>query len=267
MCEPLTVAKATSTTSTTVIDDATSATWSGSEHTGASAHDTATIGGQVSGFPASGTVTYSLFTNGACSGTATSTQNVTVNANGSVPTSSSTGALAGGSYAFRASYGGDSNYTTSTGACEPFTVATSATTVSTSVIDEATSAAWSGTEQTGATAHDTATIGGQVSGFPAGGTVIYSFFNNGACTGTAASTQTVTLNANGTVPNSSSTGALAGGSYAFRAAYSGDNSYGASTSACEPFSVKTTTTVSTTVIDNGTGLAWTNAEVVGASAH
>src|SRR5439155_1358562 len=256
MCEPLTVAKATSTTSTTVIDDATSATWSGSEHTGASAHDTATIGGQVSGFPASGTVTYSLFTNGACSGTATSTQNVTVNANGSVPTSSSTGALAGGSYAFRASYGGDGNYTTSTGACEPFTVATSATTVSTSVIDEATSAAWSGTEQTGATAHDTATIGGQVSGFPAGGTVIYSFFTNGACTGTPA-TQTVTVNANGTVPNSSSTGALAKGSYAYRAGYSGDANYAASTGTCEAFSVGTAaTSISTTVIDNGTGLAW-----------
>src|SRR5439155_1610545 len=166
-CEPFGVARVASTVATVVFDNATGLAWSGSEHTGASAHDTATIGGQVSGFPASGTVTYSLFTNGACSGTATSTQNVTVNANGSVPASSSTGALAGGSYAFRASYGGDGNYTTSTGACEPFTVATSATTVSTSVIDEATSAAWSGPEQTGATAHDTATIGGQVSGFPA----------------------------------------------------------------------------------------------------
>ena len=42
-----------------------------------------------------------------------------------------TGALAAGSYAFQATYGGDANYSGSTGACEPFSVAPAAATLST----------------------------------------------------------------------------------------------------------------------------------------
>ncbi|TMB93152.1 MAG: hypothetical protein E6J45_00420 [Chloroflexi bacterium] len=113
------------------------------------------------------------------------------------------------------------------------------TSVATTVIDDATNAAWSNTEIAGASAHDTASIGGQQTSLPASGTVTYSFFKNGTCSGSATSTQTVTVSSGGSVPNSSSTGALtATGSYAFRAAYSGDSNYGASTSPCEPFSIQ-----------------------------
>src|SRR5207244_1427421 len=100
---------------------------------------------------------------------------------------------------------------------------------------------WSGTEQTGATAHDTATIGGQRGGIAAGGTVTYSRFSNASCTGTAATTQMVTVSATGSVPDANSTVALATGSYAFQASYSGSANYGASTSPCEPFSVAAAT--------------------------
>ena len=48
----------------------------------------------------------------------------------------------------------------------------------------ATTKAWNGTEATGASAYDTATVIG-VAGFTPTGTVTYSFFPNSTCTGTA----------------------------------------------------------------------------------
>jgi hypothetical protein len=109
--------------------------------------------------------------------------------------------------------------------------------VTTAVVDDATGQAWSGSEQTGASAHDTASITGQLASFPASGTVTYTFFGNGSCTALAKTTQTVTVNPDGSVPNSNSTGPLTAGSYAFQAAYSGDGNYANATSACEPFTV------------------------------
>ena len=250
-CEPFSVrtggvrAVTSTTTATTVIDAATKAAWSGSETSGASAYDTATVT-TSNGFTATGTVSYSFFSNGTCAGTPGATDTVTVNADGTVPNSSTEGPLAGGSYAFQATYSGDSNYAGSTSACEPFSVRTggvravTSTTTATTVIDAATKAAWSGSETSGASAYDTATVTTS-NGFTATGTVSYSFFSNGTCAGTPGATDTVTLTAAGLVPNSHTEGPLAAGSYAFQATYSGDSSYGGSTSACEPFSVATST--------------------------
>jgi hypothetical protein len=66
----------------------------------------------------------------------------------------------------------------------------------------------------------------------------YSFYTNGSCAGTAVmqDTQTLTI-PNGTVPDSTATGALGAGSYAFEATYSGDTSYPASSGVCQNFSV------------------------------
>src|SRR5207244_8010831 len=118
------------------------------------------------------------------------------------------------------------NHGPSTGPCEAFGVATTLTTVTTTVIDNATGLAWSGSELTGAAAHDTAVINGQ-GVIAATGSVTYSFFANTGCTGTP-TTQTVVVNSSGGVPDSNSTGALAAGGYAFRAAYGGDVNYSAS---------------------------------------
>src|SRR5207249_2217281 len=140
-------------------------------------------------FAASGTVTYSLFHNSTCALPAFSTQPVAVSATGAVANANSTGTLAKGSYAFRAGYSGDINYSASTSSCEPFSVALAPTTTATSVIDNLTGLAWTGLEQAGASAHDTATVGGQQSGIAAGGTATYSFFHNGSCVAPAATTQ------------------------------------------------------------------------------
>jgi hypothetical protein len=65
-----------------------------------------------------GTVTFSLFGNGACSGTATSTENITLNASG-VATSSVFNLGANG-LSYVATYGGDNIYNASTSSrCEP----------------------------------------------------------------------------------------------------------------------------------------------------
>ena len=121
-----------------------------------------------------------------------------------------------GDYAFRAVYSGDANYTATTTSCEPFSVAQSGPGTATVVFDAATNTAWAGTEKTGASAYDTATVTG-AGGVTPTGTVTYTFFTNNACTGTGVSAGTVTLTGAGAVPNSNTQGPLAAGSYSFRA--------------------------------------------------
>ena len=240
-CEPFTV-RGTSTTATVVVQSGTA--------TGSSAHDTATVTTSDT-VVASGTVSYTFFPNRTCAAdTGASAGTVTLDSSGNVPQSNTEGSLAAGSYSFQATYSGDSNYAGSTSACEPFSVPTgsvlaaTSTKTATTVIDAATKAAWSGSETTGASAYDTATVTTS-NGFTATGTVSYSFFSNGTCAGTPSAADTVTLTAAGLVPNSHTEGPLAAGSYAFQATYSGNSSYGGSTSACEPFSAATSTSTPT----------------------
>ena len=114
--------------------------------------------------------------------------------------------------------------------------------ITTAVKDAATGLAWSGSEAIGASAYDTATV--TTSDHTATGTVAYTFFTNGACSGTGTGAGGGAL-VSGAAPNSSTEGPLAAGSYAFQATYSGDSSYGGSTSACEPFSAATSTSTPT----------------------
>ena len=216
--------------------------------TGASAFDTATL--TVSGPIPTGTVTYTLFsTSTSCTGPST-TQVVTLNGDGTVPNSSTTSTLGAGSYSYEASYSGDSNYDVSgQSTCEPFSVLQATPSISTKVFDVPTNTHWSGTETTGATAYDTASIEGTVAGFVPTGTVTYTLFSTStSCTGPS-TTQVVTLNGDGTVPNSSTTSTLGAGSYSYEASYSGDSNYDVSgQSTCEPFSVlQATPSISTKV--------------------
>jgi hypothetical protein len=69
----------------------------------------------------------------------------------------------------------------------------------------------------GESVFDTATVTGSPSAPTPTGTVTYEFFTNGSGSGTPASPEIVTLNADGTVPNSTPTGPLAAGAYSFLA--------------------------------------------------
>ncbi|MHB8743115.1 MAG: hypothetical protein ACYC9L_08290 [Sulfuricaulis sp.] len=224
----------TSTSTNTAVDDAAQGTtWNGTEVTGAAAYDTATVS-SVSGVTPSGTVTYSFFPNSTCSGGPVTSSTVILSA-GAVPNSNTTGPLGAGSYSFQATYSGDSNYTSSTSSCEPFSVSSAATSTNTAVYDAARNTPWDQTEVAGAAAYDTAMVS-SVSGVTPTGTVTYSFFPNSTCSGGPDTSSTVILSA-GAVPNSNTTGALVAGFYGFQATYSGDSNYTSSTGSCEPFSV------------------------------
>ncbi|MGH9170143.1 MAG: hypothetical protein ACRD0Z_04645, partial [Acidimicrobiales bacterium] len=179
---------------------------------------------------------------------------VTLTASGAVPDSSTQGPLGKGSYSYEAAYSGDANYGASVASCESFSVGLTPSSIATVVDDAATGEAWSGTEATGASAYDTSVVSGEQGGIVPSGTVTYSYFGNGTCAGTAASSSTVTLTASGAVPDSSTQGPLGKGSYSYEAAYSGDANYGASVASCESFSVKAG--LSTPVPPVATGEPW-----------
>ena len=171
-------------------------------------------------------------------------------AGGTVPNSASQGPLAAGSYSFEATYNGDVIfYGPASGSCDPIVVGPTGSTTSTTVHDASTNGPWSGTEVTGASAYDTSTVTA-INGIQPTGSSTYSFFSNGTSAGTATSTQTVTL-AGSFVPNSSSQGPLAAGTYSFDATYNGDSNYNAGTNSCEPVRrlAPTGSTTSTTVYD------------------
>ena len=236
-CEPFALGETLTSISTTVDDAGTNAPWTGNETTGASAYDTSSLSGEVGGIAPTGTVGYSLFSNDLCAGTPTQTWSESVGAD-----SSTTGPLAGGDYSFQAIYSGDGNYVGSTSPCEPFTVASVPSSISTTVTDASTNAPWAGTEEYPATAYDTSSLRGQVGAIAPTGTVTYDLFSNDPndlCAGTPTETWTESVGA-----DSGDSAALAAGNYSFQATYSGDSSYQGSTSSCESFKVLPTLSIS-----------------------
>ncbi|MGO8877117.1 MAG: Ig-like domain-containing protein, partial [Acidimicrobiales bacterium] len=280
-CEGFSVLEAATATSTIVYDAALGAPWSGTETTGASAYDTATVTApaapltdvgrrrhlapRATGIAATGQVTYDFFENATCNGEAFSTATVTLAA-GAAPDSSATAPLGAGSYSFQATYAGDANYHPSTSGCEPFSVGPVLTATSTIVYDTSHGVPWNGTEATGASAYDTATVVG-VPGFVPTGTVTYDFFANGTCGLPASTTDAVTLS-DGTVPNSSATSPLGADGYSFDATYSGDVNDLPETSSCEAFSVaKAASSTRSAVYDAATRKVWSGTEDQGAAAY
>jgi hypothetical protein len=132
-CESVTVDKANTNASTSVVREDTGATvpQNGNVPVGTSVHDTATVTINPAGTPPftiGGTVTYHFYNSADCStgefgslNSKTWPQTVTMSG-GTVPNSQSTGALPAGFYGFKAVYNGNSNYNGSTGSCESFTV-------------------------------------------------------------------------------------------------------------------------------------------------
>ena len=123
-------------------------------------------------------------------------------------------------------------------------------TVSTTVFDAASNAAWTNTEVFQASAYDTAVVTPDVAP-PAAGTVAYSFYTTNDCTGTASSAGTVTLDGTGTVPQSNPEGPLNAGNYSFDAIFTSSDGINdpSLASPCEPFTVAKATPSMPTVSD------------------
>src|SRR6266699_1472760 len=208
---------------------------------GASVTDQAILAGGYPSTGVTGIVTYAFFAGGACAGIPSSVSTVTVGAGDSVPNSGSVTPPSAGSFAFNATYGGDTNNTRVSSTCEPLTVLKTSPSITTVVTPS--------TIVVGGSVSDQATLTG---GFPSTGVtggVTYAFFSNSACTGTPISSSSVTISAGDSVPASSSVTPPAAGSFAFNATYSGDPNNNRVSSLCEPLSVNKATPSITTAIN------------------
>jgi hypothetical protein len=91
---------------------------------------------------------------------------------------------------------------------------------------------------TGTTVHDFVTVTGQPGQPTPSGNVTIAWFLNGNCSGNAAASATVALNASGQVDATGFAFTVnSAAQRAFRATYLGDSTYNASTGACEPLQV------------------------------
>jgi len=204
--------------------------------------DAATVtGANIS--TATGTVTYNVYSDSACTVSAGSGGTVNVTA-GSAPGSSAVTLSAAGTYYWQASYSGDTNNAASTSVCgsETETVTGLPTpTVTTSVQSSGQSVT---SVPAGSTVSDQATVSG-LSGTPTG-TVAFTFFSNGTCTAPGTPDGTGTLSAG--VATSTAEVPATAGSYSFLASYGGDSAYSRATGTCEPFTV-TSLTVKTSLTE------------------
>jgi uncharacterized repeat protein (TIGR01451 family) len=200
---------------------------------GTSVTDTTTVS-RSDGVTPTGTVAYTFFSNGSCTGTGTAAGGGDLT-DGVAPNSSDEGPLPTGSYGFEATYSGDSNFVGSTSSCEPVTVAQGTSSVATQIDTAGTTTAITNPVAIGTSIADTATVS-HADGVTPTGTIAYTFFSNGACTGTGTAAGGGDLT-DGVAPNSSDEGPLPTGSYGFEATYSGDSNFAGSTGSCEPVTV------------------------------
>ncbi len=229
-CEPLTVDKADSSTVTEIHNGGEAVVTS--VPLGTTVHDQATVTG-IAAFAPTGSVAFTFYTTANdCTGASVAAGSVALAGNpGVAHPSDSFGPLAAGSYSFKASYPGDSNYNGSTSLCEPLEVEQADTTITTEVHNPSHVDVTNTTVVAGTPVHDSATVSGQVGGFVITGTVTYKFYNNATCTGTPVSTETVPVGTESTAQT------LTLGYYCYMASYSGDANYNASVGAIEPFHV------------------------------
>jgi hypothetical protein len=184
---------------------------------GGSVHDTATLSGASA--TAGGTVTYTVFTDTACSAGAQAAGVVTVN-NGVVPISNTLTFTTAGDYYWQAVYSGDANNSTATSACTSEHL----------VVSKASPSAT--TAQT-VLPNDSFALSG---GYNATGTVTFKLFApaDATCSGSPAYTAAgLTLAANGTAATSNSTFiASTEGTWRWLVTYSGDTNNNPVTKAC-----------------------------------
>lgn len=220
---------------TTLVPQLTTSLSTGSISVGGSVTDTATLSGVTN--TAGGSITFNVYSDSACTALVTSSSAFPVSGPGTYGPATLSG-LASGSYQVQAVYTGDSNNAGATSACgsEPVSVGKLSSSISTQVFDANTNAPWSGSETAPAAAYDTTTI--TATGPTPSGTVTYTFFSNGACSGTGTSAGTVTLTSTGGVPNSNTESVLVSGSNSFQASYSGDSNYSPQQGTCEVFTVQ-----------------------------
>jgi hypothetical protein len=263
-----TVGKGTSTVTTTLHNAAEQTVTVGSPVSlGAIMHDLATVTPSGTTAP-TGSVSFTFYTNGACSGDGTAAGTIALNgANpGVAHPSTSEGPLGAGNYGFKASWPGDANYTGNTSSCENFTVNQAQLSVATNIHDANHAIVTS--VSLGSIVHDTASLTGAVTGFttPA---VTFTFYSNLGCTGDGTSVaNTGDDQGDASLVRSADSSALAAGSYAYKASVAGNANYLGDDSDCEPLTVNKAQLTVTTNVHNAAHQDITNTSVpLGSVTH
>jgi len=254
-CEPLTIDQGSLSASTTIKNAADDSTVDGSLPLGSSVYDTTQVTGAVQGFDPTGSISYTFFQNGNCSGEGSSAgSDVALDGQ-----SDTQGPLGAGDYSFQAQYiaGPNDNYPTSdVSACEPLTIDQGSLFASTTIINAADDSIVDGTLGLGSSVFDTTQVSGAVQGFDPTGSISYTFFQNGDCSGEGSSAGSgVALDG-----QSNTEGPLGAGSYSFQAQYiagENDNYPSSEPSACEPLEVGVVAPSASTTLKN----AATNATI------
>jgi hypothetical protein len=187
---------------------------------GGSAHDSATLTGATSN--AGGTVTYTVYTDNACTLGARDAGTKTVSG-GVVPDSNSLTFNTVGTFYWQAVYSGDVNNAPSTSVCTSEVLVVNKANPSIATLLSASSIT------VGDSAHDSATLTGATSN--AGGTVTYTVYTNNTCTAGARDAGTKTV-AGGVVPDSNTLQFDSAGTFYWQAVYSGDGNNNGATSDC-----------------------------------
>ena len=231
-CEPLTVDPGPPNLTTSL--SATTIIVGGSAADSSSLTTSCTDPACGSEIAATGTVTYSVFANGLCTGAGTPVSIVNVINSGRyniVPNSKAVTFNSTGTFGFNAAYSGDANGNAAvTSPCEPFTVNKTSPTITTTLS--------SSTITTGGSVTDSATL---TNAYQASGTASYSLFSTKDCIGPSTIISMVTVTNSG-VPNSASRTFNTAGNYSWNAAYAGDANNNVAASACEPLVVNSSTT-------------------------
>jgi hypothetical protein len=177
---------------------------------GTSVNDSATLSGATP--TAGGSVTYTYYTDSACSAGATAAGTVTVSG-GVVPDSTSVPFNTAGTYYWQAAYSGDASNASATSPCTSEILTIDGTSITTALSASSV--------RHGASVYDTATLSGVTS--TAGGMVTYRVYTDSACTAGAQDAGTVNVTARVVPP---STGILFGtaGTYYWQAVYTPDAS-------------------------------------------
>jgi uncharacterized repeat protein (TIGR01451 family) len=202
---------------------------------GSMVHDTVTVTPKTTGPTPTGTVTFNLFSGTtSCSGTPSSSQSGVALSGGAA--SSTAVAVPAGGLAYQAVYSGDSTYNASTGPCEQLTGDLLDSGITTAIHDPNHDVVT--VVDVGTTVHDSATVTGQDGEPTPTGTVTFSWYANGVCTGDAQATSDALPLSGGAIDATSFTQTpVPAGMYAFEATYNGDGTYNPSTSTCEPLQV------------------------------
>jgi len=197
--------------------------------------DAATLTG-TDAATATGTVTYTVYSDAACTTSVNTGKAETITTPGKLPPSSAL-SQGPGTYYWQASYSGDTTNAPSKSTCgaaanggEVETVQKPSPTVTTSLSGGGQSGP-SITVPTSTAVTDTATLSGASSS--AGGMVTYTVYSDSACTTTAGSGGTVTVTS-GKVPASNPVTLTTKGIYYWQATYTGDTANGSAASSCGP---------------------------------